>query len=207
MTLHVPRLPLSLDPLFGEAKRRMRRRRVLVGIATVALVGAATATALALRPSGGATPSGFASSGAVSVGRLTVPVPRGFSQYDIRGGIYKTGTRPPVIGHVLTDYPVSPQIQRYGISASAPANGVALELQWWIAIGPPPPTRLHLPLSLHEQWSKQSLPRGTKLWGWLSDGRPGHVPYQLVLWIGRDAAPGDRAALLHALAAIHKRGK
>jgi hypothetical protein len=116
------------------------------------------------------------------------------------------GTRPPVIGHVLTDYRVSARSQTDGhaILESLPANGVALVLRWSFFIGPPEPTRLRLPLSVHEQWGRLSRSGGTRLSGWLSDGRPGHVPYELILWIGRDASPGDRAALLHALAAIHK---
>jgi hypothetical protein len=203
MTVHVSRLLFALDPLFGEAKRRTRKRRVLVGIAAVALLGAGTATALAMHSSGGVTPSGFATVGSVSVGRLTVPVPRGFNQYAIRGGFYKAGTRPPVIGHVLTSYRASAQSPIHRGTLDDPASGVALRVDLWVVIGPAPPTRLHLPLSLHEPWFKQSLPGGTRLSGWLSGGQPGHVPYELALWIGRDASPVDRAALLHALAAAH----
>jgi hypothetical protein len=184
----------------------MRKRRVLVGVAAVFLVGAATAVTLTLGSLGAGTPSGYASVGSVGVGRLTLPVPRGFNQYDVRGGFYKTGTRPPVIGHVLTDYPVGAHspIHRGALPELEPANGVALELQLWIVIGPSPPTRLHLPLSLHEPWAHQSLPGGTRFWGWLSRGHHGQVPYELVVWIGRDASPADRAALLHALSAIHR---
>jgi hypothetical protein len=211
MTLHLPRLPISLDPLLGEAKRRMRKRRALVGVAAVFLVGAVTAVALALGSSGGGTPSSFASVGSVSVGRLTLPVPRGFNQYRLRACcFYKAGTRPPVVGHVLTDYRVSAQseIRRGGnVPQSEPANGVALQLQLWIVGGGPPsgpPTRLHLPLSLDEPWLQQGLPGGTLFVGWLSRGHRGQPPYELALWIGRDASPADRAALLHALAAIHR---
>jgi hypothetical protein len=39
MTVHVPRLPFSFDPLIGEAKRRARRRRV--ALATLAFAAAA----------------------------------------------------------------------------------------------------------------------------------------------------------------------
>jgi hypothetical protein len=41
MTLHVPRLPLSLDPLMAEAKRRARRRRFLAGLGTLIGLGLA----------------------------------------------------------------------------------------------------------------------------------------------------------------------
>jgi hypothetical protein len=43
MALHVPRLPVSLDPLIAEAKRRMRRRRAFLTVALLSLAGAATA--------------------------------------------------------------------------------------------------------------------------------------------------------------------
>ena len=49
MTAHAPRLPVSLEPLIGEAKRRMRRRRFLVAVAAVALAAAGVGAALALR--------------------------------------------------------------------------------------------------------------------------------------------------------------
>lgn len=56
MTLYVPRLPFSLDPLIAEAKRRARQRRFLIALVVVAL--AAAATALALGSSGGGSRSG-----------------------------------------------------------------------------------------------------------------------------------------------------
>jgi hypothetical protein len=49
MERHVPPLPFSLDPLIAEAKRRMKRRRVLIAILAVALAGVAAGVALALR--------------------------------------------------------------------------------------------------------------------------------------------------------------
>lgn len=48
MTAFARRLPFSLDPLIREAKRRMRRRRVLVAVSAVVVAGAATGTVLAL---------------------------------------------------------------------------------------------------------------------------------------------------------------
>jgi hypothetical protein len=50
MTLHVPHLPASLDPLIAEAKRRARARRFLLAAIVVAVAGAVAATA-ALRSS------------------------------------------------------------------------------------------------------------------------------------------------------------
>jgi hypothetical protein len=44
MTAHVPGLPFSLDPLMAEAKRRMRKRRMLIALLAV-LIGAGAAGA------------------------------------------------------------------------------------------------------------------------------------------------------------------
>jgi hypothetical protein len=49
MATHLPRLPLSLDPLVAEAKRRARRRRVLVALVAVAVVAAGAALGFELR--------------------------------------------------------------------------------------------------------------------------------------------------------------
>jgi hypothetical protein len=59
MTLRVPRLPFSVDPLIAEARRRARRRRwlILYVLVTAAAVAAAT---LELRPASG---SGSAAAG------------------------------------------------------------------------------------------------------------------------------------------------
>lgn len=59
MTLHVPRLPFSLDPLIAEAKRRARRRRWLSLLVLVAAVAAAIGS-LELRSASG---SGLAARG------------------------------------------------------------------------------------------------------------------------------------------------
>jgi hypothetical protein len=56
MTLHIPRLPFSLDPLIAEAKRRARQRRLL--LAVLALVALGGAGALALGSSGWGSGSG-----------------------------------------------------------------------------------------------------------------------------------------------------
>jgi hypothetical protein len=198
MTLRVSGVPLSLDPLFGEAKTRMRKRRALIGMTAVLLAGAAVSLVFALRLFGGFTPGVPAKGGFVRTGSLTFSVPRGFYQTDIRGGLYMSGTRPPVIGHAVTNYPVSSGSPIHGgaLPESEPANGVALVVQRWYAIGPAPTTRLHLPLSLHEPWAEQRLPGGTRRWAWLAHGKPGTIPYELVMWIGRNASPSDRTALL-----------
>ena len=49
MTAYVPYLPFSVAPLITEAKRRMKQRRLLVGLLVIALVGGAAGATLALR--------------------------------------------------------------------------------------------------------------------------------------------------------------
>lgn len=49
-------LPFSLDPLIAEAKRRMRQRRLLVVLATAAVVAGAAVLGLELRGLGAVTP-------------------------------------------------------------------------------------------------------------------------------------------------------
>jgi hypothetical protein len=51
MAESVSSLPFSLDPLIGEAKRRMRRRRFLGVVAAIALAAAVMGTVMALRGS------------------------------------------------------------------------------------------------------------------------------------------------------------
>ncbi len=48
MTVDVPRLPFALDPLMAEAKRRMRKRRVLIAVLAVLIGGGAAGAGVAL---------------------------------------------------------------------------------------------------------------------------------------------------------------
>jgi hypothetical protein len=57
MDANLPRSRFGLDLLIAEAKRRMHRRRVLLGVAAVA---AAAAAVLAVQPSGGGRALGVA---------------------------------------------------------------------------------------------------------------------------------------------------
>lgn len=71
MTVHVPRLPISLDPLIAEAKRRMRRRRLLIAVAAVAIAaGSAFAMGAPGRP--GSNGGGGALSGPGRVGSVRI---------------------------------------------------------------------------------------------------------------------------------------
>ena len=49
MTVHVSRLPFSLDPLITEAKRRMRRRRLFVAAVLVFVFAGTAAGVVAVR--------------------------------------------------------------------------------------------------------------------------------------------------------------
>jgi hypothetical protein len=62
MTVGLPRLPLWVDPLIAEAKRRARHRRLLVGGAVLAAVVAGLALTLGL-PGGSSGGPGSASAG------------------------------------------------------------------------------------------------------------------------------------------------
>ena len=56
MTVRLPRLPFPVDPLVAEAKRRARRRRLLVALVAVAVLMAGTVLAFELRGLGSVTP-------------------------------------------------------------------------------------------------------------------------------------------------------
>lgn len=146
----------------------------------------------------------------VKIRALTITVPRGLGRYDIRGGFYMKGTRPPVIGVLATD---DPRAHRRGegfakwsqlSSDGPPANKVALVLQQWLTIGPNPPAsalRLHRPLSLDQPWFREHLKDGRRgyRWGYL---RFGGQYYSILFWSGWGAPAHDRAAVLSALTSI-----
>lgn len=70
---HVPHLPFRLDPLITEAKRRVRRRRLLLIAALAGVAALALGLTLALRPGGPATPR---TSGAGASGQSVLPKDR-----------------------------------------------------------------------------------------------------------------------------------
>src|SRR5437868_3956173 len=98
----------------------------------------------------------------VRAGALVVDVPPGFHRYELRGGYYPIGARPPLVGRVVTDYratngPLSPFAKWSQVRDPPPAKRVALALTLWVGIGVPPPARLHLPLSLAQPWFHEHL--------------------------------------------------
>ncbi len=56
MTVRVPRLPWSLDPLMAEAKRRARQRRLLVALVAMAVLATGAVLGVELRGLGSVTP-------------------------------------------------------------------------------------------------------------------------------------------------------
>jgi len=50
MTTHLPRLPIGLDPLVAEAKRRMRHRRRVLTLVLVGVAALAVGLTLTMRP-------------------------------------------------------------------------------------------------------------------------------------------------------------
>lgn len=103
MTLRVPRLPFSLDPLIAEAKRRARRRRLLLALGVAA--GGAVAVNFALQSGAGpggapspAAPGGVGSGGAASNGGPVLaggvaPVSGGRVVATVTGDSAKVGQR------------------------------------------------------------------------------------------------------------------
>jgi hypothetical protein len=165
---------------------------LLVVVAVLALAAGAAGKTKPPDPPPGTT---------VRAGGLAIPVPRSFHRYDVRGGIYRTGTRPPVVGATVTDYRVEAgaRFRTRGVfPLSAPGNGVAFEVALWAGFGALV-ERLHLPLSLDEPWMRRPVAAGTRRYGFLR--LQGH-DYEVFVWTGRNAPPQDVASLLQALAAI-----
>jgi hypothetical protein len=124
MTLNVPRMPISLDLLMAEAKRRMRQRRLLVGALIVALAAAVAGASFALRghngPGGAPAGSGHGLATA-TMGQLSMLYPAAWKQVKwtcwIGVGNYLlfTTARPtPTCGGTL---PPPEQLGRDGVAA------------------------------------------------------------------------------------------
>ena len=216
MTVRFPRLPIGADPLIAEANRRAWRRRLLAALCALVLAGLAAGLALGLRPSGAPDPGFSAPEASVRAGDLVLTVPRAFHRYAIRGGPYRVGTRPPVTGYVITDYPMhAPTAHNPGGAFEKwagngypdsppklpPANEVALQLDEAILTSPRATPNLHLPLSLNQPWAYQELRDGGQGYRFGLIGYH-HQLYRVLLWSGGAAPARDRAAILKALASI-----
>jgi len=212
MTLQASRLPFSLDRLIGEARRRARQRRFLVALVALLLVGIAAGLAIGLRSSGGGPGGRFvATAGSVRVGALRFTVPRGFHRYPIRENISRPGTRPPVIGYVITDYRLKAgpksTFLNWSDSKSPPVKRVAFELMQFVPFGVSSGEQLHLPLSLDQQWHRETTRRGTPGYGYgafhfQTQDYKTWPDYEAFEWIGAKAPPRDRDALQYVLASV-----
>lgn len=127
MTLHARRLPLALDPLIAEAKRRMRRRRFVVGLMVV-VVGGVFAVTLALRPS---TSHSLTLSPTPRTGIARIPgmtlVSSDHSKVICNGG---TGLRPQycdqdVVRALNQTWALTAAVKRYGVHRAAAVLPVA----------------------------------------------------------------------------------
>jgi hypothetical protein len=142
-------------------------------------------------------------------GAVLLSVPQGFERYDIRGGLYRTGTRPPVIGLLISDQSLQAgpksAFWKWSDFESPPANGVALQVEPWDPIGVVTnPETLHLPLSLNQpSWFIEHTRQGTAGYRWGYFTVKGQL-YTVFFWSGREAPPYDRAAIVDALASIRE---
>ncbi len=208
MTAIASRLPCGFAPLIAEAKRRMVRRRSLAGLLLVLVcLGIGLSSVFHFRPGG--TGAGRPVASSLRAGKLTVSVPHGLHSYPFRGGIYRTGTRPPVIGRLLTDVRLPDHVNawkafdQWGAAGGAgpPANGVALVLVVR-GMGPVAAQALHLPLTLEQPlWAREKLNGGAVGYRY-GDLRAGDGDYTVMYWSGPDAPARDRAAILQALRSI-----
>jgi hypothetical protein len=100
MTLRVPRLPFSLDPLIAEAKRRARRRRLVLALIVAAGVAVAVGFALRSGRGPGGTPSPGGAGSAANQGPIlasgVAPVTGGFVVATMPPDV-KVGQSAPVI--------------------------------------------------------------------------------------------------------------
>ena len=137
---------------------------------------------------------------------IALSVPRGFRHYTVRGGISRTGTRPPATGVLLTDYTLNDGVRsafyKWSDFKAPPAKRTALQVELSIPFGPAdPPTRLHLPLSLDQPWQIERAMNGTNGYRYGAFRLRGQI-YKVFVWDGPSASRHDRSALLRALASI-----
>jgi len=185
----------------------------------IAIAGLAVGLAFGLRSSPKSTPVGPREA---TVGRLKLPVPRGFNSYSMP---VNQGPGSPMASHAITNFrvPAGMTLDRVmsrwaaadmkyvfveNHNHGAPSNVVALKLDLDQPYGsgcigpcPPPSVRLHLPLNANQPWEQQ----------YRADGKPSfrdgyfrfhHKLYSVEYWVGQDAPANDRAAVLDALRSI-----
>jgi hypothetical protein len=225
MTLHAPRMPFSLDPLMAEAKRRMRQRRLLVGLIAALLAAGAAAGAYVLEAPGPAGPTKPPVASAVSsssgfMRQYNSPLGwsmrfphRMYVEHSTGGGIsfgvdeatiasftVRHGVREHHTPNELSIFEVPPQSR----SGRFPTHGVAVRVLWLQGLGPtpkagaiPPPLRLST--------------FGRAPWRWYSGTRPRPLQQKLEVnrrvfyvqvWAGRSASARQRSLLSQIVASI-----
>jgi len=223
MTLHVPRLPFSLDPLMAEAKRRARQRRALVAlIAALLAAGAAAGGYFLLGPGGPSKPpvasavtssSGFMRQYNSPLGwSIRFPKPM-YVEHSTGGGIsfgvdettvanfkVRSGVREHRSPNESSIFEVPPQSQ----SGRFPTRGIALRVLWLQSLGPIPPSgAIRPPLRLSRF--------GHASWRWYSGTRPrplqqkleaNHRTFYVQVWTGHGASARQRSLLSQIVASI-----
>jgi hypothetical protein len=158
MTLPVPRLPFSLDPLMAEAKRRARQRHALVALGVMLLAGLAAGLTLAFRAPGGgppgSAPSGGLSSANYSQGGISLRYPSGWTQVQC-----KSWTDHGLISLLTTAEP-APNCQH--------ARGSGIQF--------PPPERLGADGAAVFLSDRGISPGSTIRWNARIGGQPANVP-------------------------------
>lgn len=137
---------------------------------------------------------------------VALSVPRGFRQYTVRGGLSRTGTRPPAMGFLVTNYPLKGGVRnafyKWSDFEAPPARRTALQVELWIPFGPAEPfTGLHLPLSLDQPWQIERAKNGSNGYRYGAFRLHDQI-YKVFLWNGPSAPRRDRSALLRALTSI-----
>jgi hypothetical protein len=188
-------------------------RRAAIAVALLVVTGLAVGLAFALWPSSEYTlgPAGpHPLGGPAKAGNLRVSVPHGFSVYPLRGGIHRAGTRPPVIGHVLTNFrlPAGGSISKVlgqwsdPHGSGPPPNVVLVELaEHWPGQGLAT-DQLQLPLSLRQPWLRTHFANGTVGGFRVGSTRFDNFDYDVIYWSGPSARATDRLAVLRALRSI-----
>lgn len=213
-------MPFSLDPLVREAKRRARRRWLLLVGAAVLITGGAVGTAIALRaPNGPGGPSGVSLSSSAGTGSSSGRVSDVQFTYPRR---YYTrpfaSCRPTVTGQhngrcdrgvVIASYPLKPQPEIGGSGAHFSSKGVALELYQAPADQGLANMRLgDRRLSLWQFSAAEDVldPPGEKppppqQWGaWF---RVNGASYWAIAWVGNKATQADRTTLAVLVNSVH----
>jgi hypothetical protein len=107
MTTHVPRLAFSLDPLMAEAKRRMRKRRILIATLALLTAGGVAGAAVVLTSSSAVQPAG------------ACPVTGGYYAY----AVPQDPAHPPAAGSDASNWGWTPRKHQVRVGDRMRLNG------------------------------------------------------------------------------------